>query len=69
MRYAAGRPLSYHARLDREGRHLQGTEQVRHSVKQGDRIFFRKYAGNEVTIDAVEHVILREEEILGVYQA
>ena len=35
---ASGRPLSYHARLDREGRHLQGAEQVRHSVKPGDRI-------------------------------
>ena len=35
---AAGRPLSYHARLDREGRHLQGPEHVRESVKPGDRI-------------------------------
>ena len=35
---ASGRPLSYHARLDSEGRHLQGTEQVRQSVKPGDRI-------------------------------
>jgi hypothetical protein len=35
---AAGRPLSYHARLDREGRHLQGTERVRESLQPGDRI-------------------------------
>ncbi len=35
---AAGRPLSYHARLDREGRHLQGAERVRESLKPGDRI-------------------------------
>lgn len=35
---AAGRPLSYHARLDREGRHLQSAEQVGASVKPGDRI-------------------------------
>ena len=35
---AAGRPLSYHARLDREGRHLQGAERVRESVQPGDRI-------------------------------
>lgn len=35
---AAGRPLSYHARLDREGRHLQGAERVRESVQSGDRV-------------------------------
>ncbi len=35
---SAGRPLSYHARLDREGRHMQGTERVRESVQPGDRI-------------------------------
>lgn len=35
---AAGRPVSYHARLDREGRHLQGTEKVRESVRPGDRV-------------------------------
>jgi hypothetical protein len=35
---AAGRPMSYHARLDREGRHLQGTERVRDSVQPGDRV-------------------------------
>ena len=35
---AAGRPVSYHARLDREGRHLQGTERVRESVQPGDRV-------------------------------
>jgi hypothetical protein len=35
---AAGRPLSYHARLDREGRHLQGAERVRESLQPGDRI-------------------------------
>ena len=36
-------------------------------VKKGDRVFFRKYAGNEVTLDGVEHTILREEEILAVF--
>jgi hypothetical protein len=35
---AAGRPLSYHARLDREGRHLQGTERIHESVLPGDRV-------------------------------
>jgi hypothetical protein len=35
---SAGRPLSYHARLEREGRHLQGAERVRESVRTGDRV-------------------------------
>ena len=35
---AGGRPLSYHARLDREGRHLQGTERVAEAVQTGDRV-------------------------------
>jgi chaperonin GroES len=37
-------------------------------VKAGDRILFGKYAGTEVKIDGEEHLILREEEILGVVE-
>lgn len=35
---AGGRPLTYHARLDREGRHLQGAERVAEALKTGDRV-------------------------------
>ena len=35
-------------------------------VKKGDIVFFRKYAGSEVTIEGEEHLIMREEEILAV---
>jgi chaperonin GroES len=35
-------------------------------VKQNDRILFGKYAGTDITIDGVEHLILREDDILGV---
>jgi chaperonin GroES len=37
-------------------------------VKAGDRVLIGKYAGNEIKIDDVEHVIVREDEILGVIQ-
>ena len=37
-------------------------------VKVGDRILFGKYAGTEIKIDDKEHVILREEEVLGVIE-
>ncbi|OLD63669.1 MAG: co-chaperone GroES [Acidobacteria bacterium 13_1_40CM_2_68_5] len=35
-------------------------------VKAGDRVLIGKYAGTEIKIDEIEHVIVREEEILGV---
>ena len=35
-------------------------------VKKGDRVLFGKYAGTEIKIDDVEHVILREDEVLGI---
>lgn len=38
-------------------------------VKAGDRILFSKYSGNEVKIEGEEHLILKEDEILGVLEA
>ena len=38
-------------------------------VKAGDRVLFGKYAGNEIKLDGEEHLILREEDILGVIEA
>jgi chaperonin GroES len=35
-------------------------------VKAGDRVLFAKYAGTEIKIDGVEHVFMREDDILGV---
>jgi len=37
-------------------------------VKAGDRILFGKYAGTEIKIDGVEHVFMREDDILGVLE-
>lgn len=37
-------------------------------VKQGDRVLFGKYSGTEIKVEGVEHVILREEEILGIVE-
>jgi len=36
-------------------------------VKAGDRILFGKYSGSEIKIDGEEHIILREEDILAVF--
>jgi chaperonin GroES len=37
-------------------------------VKAGDKILFGKYAGTEVKIEGEEHLIMREEDILGVIE-
>ena len=47
-------------RLDEDGK------RVPLEVKAGDRVLIGKYAGTEIKIDDVEHVIVREDEILGV---
>jgi chaperonin GroES len=36
------------------------------SVKVGDRVLFEKYAGTEIKLDGNEHLIVREDDILGV---
>ena len=38
------------------------------AVKKGDRVLFGKYSGNEIKIDGVDHLILREDYILGVLE-
>jgi len=48
------------------GRTLDNGELVPLEIKVGDRVLFTKYGGNEVKIDGVEHLIMREEDILGV---
>ena len=35
-------------------------------VKAGDKILFSKYAGTEIKINGVEHLFMREEDILGI---
>ena len=37
-------------------------------VKVGDKILFAKYSGSEIKIDGEEHLIMREEDILGVLE-
>lgn len=37
-------------------------------VKVGDRVLFGKYAGTEVKIEGEEHLIMREDDILGIIE-
>jgi chaperonin GroES len=38
-------------------------------VKKGDHILFGKYAGSEIKLDGEEHLILREDDVLGVVES
>lgn len=39
------------------------------SVKKGDVVLYGKYAGTEIELDGVKHIIVRENELLGVIEA
>ena len=50
------------------GRLLDNGTRVAIDLKEGDKVLFSKYAGNEVKIDNVEYLIMREADILGVIE-
>ena len=50
------------------GKILENGNKQSLEVKAGDRVLFGKYAGTEVKIDDVEHLIMREDDILGVIE-
>ncbi len=37
-------------------------------VKKGDKVLFSKYAGTEITLEGDEHLIIREDDVLGVVE-
>jgi len=51
-----------------KGKVLEGGKLVPLDVKKGDRILFSKYAGTEVKLDGEEHLIMREDDILGIVE-
>jgi chaperonin GroES len=50
------------------GKVLEDGKKFPLDVKKGDRVLFGKYAGTEVKIDEVEHLIMREDDILGIIE-
>jgi chaperonin GroES len=38
-------------------------------VKPGDTVLFAKYAGTEIKLDDAEHLILREDDVLGIVES
>ena len=50
------------------GRTLKDGGREELAVKKGDRVLFGKYAGTEVTIEGEEHLLLREDDIVGIIE-
>ena len=49
-----------------EGKRLDSGKRAAFQVKEGDRVLFTSYAGNEVTVDGQELLIMTEDDILAV---
>jgi chaperonin GroES len=48
------------------GKFAEDGKRIPLEVKKDDRVLFGKYAGNEIKIDGVEHLIMREDDILAI---
>jgi len=51
-----------------KGKMLEDGKVVPLELKAGDKILFGKYSGTEVKIEGEEHLIMREDDILGVIE-
>jgi chaperonin GroES len=51
-----------------KGKRSEKGDIIAPEVKAGDRILFGKYSGSEVKLEGEEHLILREDDILGVLE-
>ena len=36
------------------------------TLKAGDHVLFNKYAGTEIKLDGIEHLVMREDDILAI---
>jgi chaperonin GroES len=49
------------------GRVTDDGKRIPLDVKAGDRVLFGKYSGSEITVDGEEYVVMKEEDILGIF--
>jgi len=50
------------------GKRMDNGKRAEMNVRNGDTVVYGKYAGTEVEIKGVKHLILRESELLGVIE-
>jgi chaperonin GroES len=43
-------------------------DRIKLDLKVGDRVLFSKYGGTDVKIDGVDHLIMREDDVLAVVE-
>ncbi|MDR2050970.1 MAG: co-chaperone GroES [Deltaproteobacteria bacterium] len=48
------------------GKVAENGKVVTMTVKAGDQVLFNKYAGTEIKLDGVDHLVMREDDILGI---
>ena len=65
---AKERPLEGDVVAVGAGKRLEDGTLVALDVKAGDRVLFGKYSGTEIKVDGLDHIILREDEVLGVLE-
>jgi chaperonin GroES len=51
-----------------KGRFLQNGQVIPLIVKEGDRVLFARYAGSEVKVEGEELLIMREDDILAIFE-
>jgi chaperonin GroES len=51
-----------------DGKRLENGQRAKFQVREGDRVLFSSYAGNEVTHDGEELLIMTEDDILAVVE-
>ena len=49
-----------------EGKRLENGSRAPFQVKVNDRVLFSSYAGNEITVDGQEYLIMTEDDVLAV---
>jgi chaperonin GroES len=52
-----------------KGKRLEDGKLVALDVQVGDRILFGKYSGNEIKLEGIEYIIMREDDVLGILDA
>jgi chaperonin GroES len=65
---AAEKPIQGEVIAVGNGKLLDNGEVRALDVKKGDKILFGKYSGNEVKVDGIEYLVLREDDIMGVIE-
>ena len=63
---AKEKPIEGRVKAVGEGKLNESGKRVKPDLKVGDKVLYGKYAGTEIKIDNEDHLLMREDDILGV---